>query len=160
MEKEGRQKLLEARKSLEKNLSQVVGATSKLLAPLKELSEEQRDAVVMLGLLVDVMSLAKRPTARLSEGVMMQFKEQVDGICPPLGEVAIATDPCMDSTTSYLSALKKCDDEGKSEDECPDSWGHGAAAVMCTMEKIETAKREIEVLLRRHEPPKPIPWPY
>ena len=149
MEKEGRQKLLEARKSLEKNLSQVVGATSKLLEPLKGLSDEQRDAVVMLGLLVDVIALAKRPTTRLSEGVLMQFKEQVDGICPPLGEVTISKDPCFESTVSYLTALKKCDDEGKSEDECPDAWGPGGAAVMCTMEKIETVKHEIEVLLQR-----------
>jgi len=160
MEKEGRQKLLEARKSLEKNLNQVIGATSKLLEPLKGLSDEQRDAVVMLGLLVDVIALAKRPTARLSEGILMQFKEQVDGICPPLGKVAISKDPCFESTVSYLTALKKCDDEGKSEDECPEAWGPGGAAVMCTMEKIETAKREIEVLLGRQVPPKPIPWPY
>ena len=159
MEKEGKQKLLEARKSLEKNLSHVVGATSKLLAPLKELSDEQRDAVVMLGLLVDVIALAKRPTAKLSEGILMQFKDQVDGICPPLGEVAISKDPCLESTVSYVSALKECQDEGRDEDECPKAWGPGGAAVMCAMEKIETAKHEIGVMLGRQEPPKPIPWP-
>lgn len=159
MEKEGRQKLLEARKSLEKSLKQVVGATSKLLEPLKGLNDEQRDAVVMLGLMVDVIALAKRPTAKLSEGVLMQFKDQVDGICPPLGEVSISKDPCLDATTSYLSALKKCQDDGKSEAECSDAWGPGGTAVMCTMEKIETVKHEIEVLLGRQVPPKPIPWP-
>ncbi len=159
MEKEGRQELLDARKSLEESLNQVVGATSKLLEPLKGLSDEQRDAVVMLGLMMQGVALAKRPPAKMSEDILVQFKEELDGICPPLGKVAISKDPCFEATVSYLSALKKCEDEGRNEDECPDAWGPGGMAVMCTMKMLEEMKTEIGALLRRQKPPKPIPWP-
>ncbi len=159
MEKEGRQELLEARKSLEKNLNQVVDATSQLLEPLKGLSDEQRDAVVILGLMMQAIALAKRPPAKMSEDILVQFKEKIDEICPPLGKVAITKDPCFESTVSYLSALKKCQDEGLNEEECPDAWGYGGAAVMCAMKMVEEMKIEIGAMLGKQKPPKPIPWP-
>ena len=159
MEKERKQELFEARKSLEKILGQVVGATGKLLEPLRKLSDEQRDAVVILGLIMRGIVLAKRPTTKMSEDILIQLKEEVDGICPPLGGVAISKDPCFEASVSYVSALKECEDEGRDEDECPDAWGPGYAAVMCTMKMIEEMKREIGTLLNRQKPPKPIPWP-
>ena len=159
MEKERRQELFEARKSLEKILSQVAGATGKLLETLKELSDEQRDAVVILGMITQGIALAKRPQTNMSENILIQLKEEIDGICPPLGKLAISKDPCFEATVSYVSALKKCEDEGRDEDECYDAWGPGYAAVMCTMKMIEEMKREIGTLLNGQRPPKPIPWP-
>ncbi|UCC40309.1 MAG: hypothetical protein JSV96_02310 [Candidatus Aminicenantes bacterium] len=159
MEKEGREKLLELRASLEKSLKQVVGATGKLLEPLRGLSDEQRDSVVMLGLIMQGIALVKRPAARIGEDILVQFKQEIDGICPPLGEITISKDPCFEATVAYLTALKKCQDDGLSEEECPEAHGPGGAAVMCTMKKIDDMKREIGTMLGRQRPPKPIPWP-
>ena len=159
MEKEGIQELLDARKSLEESLNQVVGATSKLLEPLKGLNDDQRDAVVMLGLMMQSITLAKRPPAKISEYILVQFKEELDEICAPMGKVAISKDPCLEATASYLSALKKCEDEGQNEANCPDAWGPASSAVMCTMKIIEEMKTDIVALLVGQKPPKPIPWP-
>lgn len=158
MKKEERQKLLKARKSLEQSLKQVAVATGKLLEPLRGLSDEQRDSVVMLGLIMQGIALAKRPQAKMSEDILVQFKHEIDGICPPLGEVSISKDPCFEATVSYLSALKECEDEGRNEDDCPKAWGPGYQAVVCTMKMIEEMKREIGIRLGRQRPPKPIPW--
>jgi len=160
MGKQDRERLLEARKSLEISVGQVADATSRLLEPLRDLNDEQRDAVVMLGLLIQGIALIKRPPAMMSEDILLRFKEELDAICPPLGEVALSMDPCFDATVSYLSALKDCEDEGRSEAECPEAWGPGAQAVMCTMKMLEEKiKPAIGTLLGGQKPPKPIPWP-
>lgn len=159
METESRRELLEVRKSLEGILNHVVSATARLLEPLKGLSDEQRDAVVILGLVMRGIALAKRPPAKTSEAILVRFKEEINEICPPLGEVALSKDPCFEATVSYLLALKKCQDEGHNEGECPDAWGPGATAVMCTMKMIEEMKTDIGTLLGRQRPPKPVPWP-
>lgn len=159
METRDKEGLLGARRSLEKSLTQLVGVASSLLEPLTDLNDEQRDAVVMLGLLMQGITLAERPPARMSEDILARFKEELDAICPPLGKVAISEDPCFEATVSYASALKKCEDEGRREEECFEAWGSGAQAVICTMKIIEEIKAEIGTLLGRQKPPKPIPWP-
>ena len=159
METRDKDELLDAGRSLEKSVSQLVGATSRLLEPLTNLNDEQRDAVVMLGLLMHGFALAKRPPTKMSENTLARFKKELDAICPPLGEVAISKEPCFEATVSYVSALKKCEDEGRSEEECFEAWGPGAQAVMCAMKMIEELKVEIGTLLGRQTPPKPIPWP-
>lgn len=151
--------LLGARKSLESSVNQVVDATRELLEPLRQLNDEQRDAVVMLGLLMQGFALTRRPPARLREDISVRFQEQLDGICPPLGTAVIAKDPCFEATVAYVSALVDCEEDGRDEDECYDAWGPGFAAVTCAMEKIEQMKAEIGVMLARQEPPRPIPWP-
>ena len=128
-EKVARQKVLDARKSLEESLNQVVGATGKLLEPLEGLSDEQRDAVVMLGLLTQGIMLAKRPAANMQEDILVAFKDEVDSICPPLGTLAISRDPCFEATVAYLLALKDREEKGLTEAECPKSGGPGAVAV-------------------------------
>jgi hypothetical protein len=150
-----KERLLGARKSLERSVSQVVGATSRLLEPLRDLNDEQRDAVVMLGLLMQGIALAKRPPTMLNEDILARFKEELDAICPPLGEVTISMDPCFEATVSYASALKRCEDEdeGRREEECFEAWGPGAQAVMCTMKMIEEMKAEIETRLGRQIAP-------
>lgn len=159
MEKEDRNKLQEARGSLAQSIDQIVNATPQFLEPLKDLSADQKGAVVILGMLVQSIALAKRPHTKVSEISLATFQREVDGICPPLGKIAIAEDPCFDATVSYISALKDCEDEGRDEEDCPEAWGPGAQAVMCAMEKINEMKRGIGELLGRQDPPKPIPWP-
>jgi hypothetical protein len=103
--------------------------------------------------------LAKRPATRLNEDILNKFKAEIDGICPPLGDVAISKDPCFEASVGYATALAKCEQEGHDEDECPEAWGYGGAAVMCTMQKIEDMMGRIREILERQVPPKPIPWP-
>jgi hypothetical protein len=159
MGKESKEQLLRARQSLEKSLIQVVDATGKLLEPLKALEDGQRDAVVMLGLLLQGMALAKRPPVRMRADIPARFKEELDAICPPLGTVAVSKDLCFEATVSYVSALATCENEGKDEDGCPEAWGPGAQSVMCVMEAIEEMKAEIGALLGKQKTPGPIPWP-
>ncbi len=159
MEKGDRKKLQDARESLAESIVQIVTATPQLLKPLEGLSNEQKDAVAILGIMIQSIGLAKRPHTKISEAILTSFKEEIDGICPPLGAIAISEDPCFSATVEYLSALKECEDEGRDEEDCPDAWGPGGQAVMCAMDKIEEMKVEIGGLLGRQEPPKPIPWP-
>ena len=159
MKKGDREQLVSARKALAESLDQVVAAVGDFLAPLRKLTGEQRDAVVMLGLLMQSINLAKRPPAMTSQQVLTQFKEEIDKVCPPLGEVVISKDPCFEASVAYVSALTKCEDEGKSEAECFDSWGPGAQSVMCAMQAIDDLKTEIGEILGRQSPPRPSPWP-
>jgi len=153
------ERILGARESLEKSVGQIVAATSKLLEPLKELNDEQKDAVVTLGLLIQGITFAKRPPVMMSEDILIQFQEELNEICPPLGEITIAKEPCFEATVSYASAMQKCEDEGKSEEECPEAWGAGYQSIMCAMKKIEEIKDDIRNILDGQRPPKPIPWP-
>jgi len=160
MDKASRQHLLDTRKSLKKNLSHVANATSKLLKPLKNLSSEQKDAVVILGLIMQSITSAKQPPVRMSNKVVLtQFREILDGICPPLGTVVITRDPCIDATVSYLLALKDCEDKGRKEADCPEAWEPGAEVSMCALKMVEEVKVEIGTLLRKRKHPMPIPWP-
>ncbi len=159
MEARDRERLTSSRSSLEKSVSQLVGATRSLLEPLRDLNDEQRDAVIMLGLLMQGIALAKRPPARMSQDILAHFKAELDAICPPLGGLAISEDPCFEATVSYVSALTKCQDEGRREEQCFEAWGPGAEAVMCTMKMMEAMKTEIGTMLGRQKPPKPTPWP-
>jgi len=159
MEKGDFAELQKARKAIDESFDQLIKATPQLLKPLDDLSPMQKDAVAILGMLVQSIGLAKRPHTKISDASMNVFKEVVDEICPPLGAITISEDPCFNATVDYLTALKECQDEGKDEEDCPDAWGPGGQAVMCAMEKIEEMKHEIGGLLGRQEPPSPIPWP-
>jgi hypothetical protein len=159
MKRQDRERLLDAIESLEHSVSQVAEATSSLLEPLRDLDDEQRDAVVMLGLLLQSIAFIKRPPAMMREDLLVQFKEELNAVCPPLGDAALSMDPCISATVAYLTALKDCEDDGKTEKDCPEAWGPGAQSVMCTMKMIEEMKSEIEIRLLGQRPPKPIPWP-
>lgn len=159
MEKGDMNKLQEAREAIAESVDQLIKATPQLLKPLEDLSPMQKDAVAILGMLIQSIALAKRPHTKISESDLNVFKEEVDGICPPLGAFTISEDPCFSATVDYLSALMKCEDEGRDEEECFEAFGPGAQAVMCAMEKIEEMKHEIGGLLGRQDPPGPIPWP-
>ena len=67
MRESDRERLLSSRKALAVSLDQVTAAVGELLAPLRRLSVEQRDAVLMLGLLMQNIALVKRPQAMSSE---------------------------------------------------------------------------------------------
>jgi hypothetical protein len=159
MKKEGIENLLEARKSLETSLNKILVVTGKILEPLKGLTEEQKEAVVRLGLMMQAIALAKRPTTKVAQETLVQFGKEIDNFCPPLGKATIAQDPCFESTVSYLTSLKKCQDDGRTEEECEEAWGYGAMSVMCTMEKINELGRRIGEWPGGGEHPGPIPRP-
>ena len=89
------EKLEKEREVLAGSLEQMVDATKLLLKPLTKLSDEQRNAVAILGLLLHGMLLARRPANRTSTVLLNRCKEVIDEICPPLGRVVIEKDPCF-----------------------------------------------------------------
>lgn len=159
MEKATREALEHGRKALAAKVDQMVSATADLLEPLKDLNESQKAAVATLQLLMQGIMLAKRPAAKLREDILVRFGEQIDSVCPPLGKTVTAGDPCFRATVDYVIALKKCQDKGTDEDECPDAWGAGAAALKCTMDALEKMRGVIRDLFNRVKPPRPFPWP-
>jgi hypothetical protein len=159
MAKVDRQGYLERRKLAEQAFGEVLHATKELLAPLKDLTVPQKDAVVALGLLARVASLGRRPSINVPQAVLEQFAADVDRVCPPLGKGAVSKDPCLEATLSYMSALKDCEEDGRTEDKCQEAWGPAAAALACVMKEIDGLKREIGERLGRQVPPRPIPWP-
>jgi len=159
MKKKKKQEFENARQKLANELDKFVKVSRNLLEPLKGLNEIQVAALVTLGFLMRAITLAGRPTAKIDKRIMTRFKEVVDEICPPLGKVTISKDPCFEATVSYLSTLKKCEDEGRNEDECFEAWGYGASAVMCTMKELEEMKGQLADIFGRLKPPRPIPWP-
>jgi len=159
MGKKSKQELENARKKLANELDKFVKASRNLLEPLKGLNDTQIAALVTLGYSMRVIMLAGRPTAKVDKVILSRFKEVVDEVCPPLGNVAISKDPCFEATVSYLSALKKCEDDGRDEDECFEAWGPGGQAVMCTMKELENMRGQLADIFGRLKPPRPFPWP-
>lgn len=159
MEKGRKKELEDARKKLASELDKFMQVSRNLLEPLKELNEYQIAALVTLAYSMRVIMLARRPATKIPEGILARFKEVVDEYCPPLRELAISKDPCLEATLSYIEALKKCQDEGLTEDDCPDAWEHGGRAVMCTMKELEEMKGKLGDIFGGLKPPRPLPWP-
>jgi len=159
MEKGRKKELEDARKKLANELDKFVKVSRNLLEPLKELNEYQIAALVTLGYSMRVIMLAGRPATKIPEGILARFKEVVDEVCPPLGKLVIPKDPCFEATVSYLSALAKCDAEGRTEDECWEAWGPGFQAVTCIMEELEEMRGKLADIFGRLKPPRPFPWP-
>ena len=160
MEKKDKQPLKNARQLLSNELHKFVKASGNLLEPLKELNDTQVAALVTLGFSIRIIMLAGRAATNLHKDILRDFKEVVDEICPPLGKVAIDQDPCFESTVSYVSALKSCEDEDppRDEEECFEAWGPGAQAVMCIMKELEDMRAQLGDLFGRLKPPRPFPW--
>lgn len=151
--------LKEARASLQRSVGELLGATGTLLKPLRHLEPDQRDAVVALGLLMQDCAIARRPASRLDPALVARFAKELEVISPVLGEAVLSRDPCLESNSAYVSALAKCESEGKTEDQCRAAWVPGAQAVACAMARIEATKGIIEQMLGAQMPPKPTPWP-
>lgn len=156
--KEKRRRAEQARKKLREKLEPMIKATSYLLEPLKTLNEEQVAAVVTLSLLTQGVTGAARALPKSGKDVVASFKKELVGICPEL-QRGIRSDPCFDLEITYLSALKKCEDEGRREDECWEAYGWEDALVHCYMKKLENSKGTIRDILSKLKPPKPTPWP-
>lgn len=152
------EKLEQARGNLTKQLEQLVGATGYLLEPLKSLKEDQVAAVVMLSLLTNEIMGARTVLPKTGKILVDRFKKELVGICPEFGRV-IRTDPCFDATVGYLGALKKCEDEGRSERNCPEALNYEGKMAHCVMERVEERRRIIVDILKGQKPPRPIPWP-
>jgi hypothetical protein len=109
-------------------------------------------------MLMQGISYAKRPQLKIDDAIVQQFRRELDQISPQLGAVIVAQDPCFESSVAYAAALSKCEDEGRSEEECFEAEGALAQSVQCMEEKIASMTADIEELLQSQEPPKPIPW--
>jgi uncharacterized small protein (DUF1192 family) len=158
MESNDIQKITYEQKRLESAVRQIANNTGDLLEPFKRLKAEQRVAIAILGVLVQGISYLKRPALKIDDNIVQQFKSELDQIQPYLGSVVVAQDPCFESSVAYAAAVSKCEDEGRSEEECFEALGAQALSVQCMEERIASMKADIEDLLKSQEPPKPIPW--
>jgi len=163
MEKEGKEKLAEARKKVKGQLEQLVEATGYLLEPLKKLNEEQIAAVVTLGYLVQGVKLAKYSAAKLGEEIVVRFEKELSKISPslsPLARDSLITDrPCFSSELAYAEAMAKCEKEGKDEAHCYDAQAAMSGMASCMMKHLLQIKGRIVDILGRLKPPRPKPWP-
>ena len=159
MPKKDVKRLKIAREKLAKQLNGLIKASEKLLEPLKDLDEEQTAALVALVYSTRLIMFAGRPAAKLDKRILARFKRAVDEICPPLGTISVSRDPCFEASVQYVQALKKCEDEGRSEEECFEAGRYGAQAVGCTMEELEEMRGKLRDMFGRIKPPRPLPWP-
>jgi hypothetical protein len=155
MEKESKQKLDNARKKLSANLSRFVDASRKLLKPLKSLNDAQIAALFTLGYSMKIIMLVERPTTKIDKAIISRFKVIMDEICPSLGDIVISKDPCFESTLAYVSALGKCDKEGRSEDQCREAWQPGAESVNCAIRELENMRKQLKDIMDGIEPWEP-----
>jgi len=156
--KEKRKRAEQARKELIGKLEPMIKATSYLLEPLKSLSEEQVAAVVTLSLLTQGVMSAARMLPKSKKDIVGRFTKELVGICPEF-QRSIRSDPCFDAEVSYVSALKKCQDEGRGEDDCLEAHGWMSALASCGMKELEKSKGIITDIRRGLKPPRPTPWP-
>ncbi|TET53124.1 MAG: hypothetical protein E3J54_04940 [Actinobacteria bacterium] len=154
-----KQELINHRQSIDETIDRLVSATEKIIEPLKELNEEQRDCVASLGLLVQAITLANRPPLKISANLLTRFKDQLDDFCHPLGTVVTIGDTCFEANVSYAAARKKCMQDNKPEGECFEALRYKGILTNCLTNKLESTKREIGILLVRQRLQKPIPWP-
>jgi len=156
--KEKRKRAEQARKELRKKLEPMIKATSYLLEPLKSLNEEQVAAAVTLSLLTQGVTGAARVLPKSGKDIVASFKKELVGVCLEFGRV-IRSDPCFDAEVAYVSALKKCEDEGRSEGDCWEAHGQMGTLAQCGMKKLEKLKGIIEDIRGGLKPSKPTPWP-
>ncbi len=125
--------------------------------PLRDLNDEQMASVAALL----VMTRVAAQTERLAGGALAEsFWAEVPEICPPLPQVDLQLGDCLDAHIAYASAMARCLDEGKTEDQCDrETAGEMSATVICEMRKIEEMKEIIGRIPGRDWPPGPFPWP-
>ncbi len=151
--------LLRARESLAQSLLEIASAMRDLLAPIKTLTNEQKNAVFILGLLIRDMSLAIQPPTGVETKVLDAIRSGLNDALKPLGTIVSSLDPCLKATFEYAGAFQKCRNEGRSEDECLECWEPAALALTCRMKEIELMRNVIAKLLSKQSPPRPAPWP-
>ncbi len=128
--------------------------------PLKGLTEEQHASVAAL-LLVTRVVTEQQLTQQLAGGTLLEsFWTDLPEVCPPLRSITLTRGGCLDEDIAYVSALARCHDEGKSEDECErEAAPEAAAAVTCHMRQIEALAGIIRNIQGKRWPPGPFPWP-
>ena len=157
-----RAKLVDARKKLAQETARMANATGQIAGPLKNLSEEQIASVVALSYVAESVALASSPNARLPEGTAARFKNELGVVHPGLSQMAGGGSlvlACFDESVACASALKKCEDDGRGEEACFESWGPCAQETVCVMRQLDAMRGRIGDIFGRLKPPKPIPWP-
>jgi len=160
--KYGKKDLEKFRGLLNEKISGMVEATKELAGPLNTLNKNQIAAVTFLVLERDLLMHASRKSTMLDEDLLHKFKVAVESICPdfePILEISRFQDPCMEHEFAYVSALAKCEEEGRKEEECHEAWGPGAAAVYCAMGIINDIQGLMTKIWERFGSPGPFPWP-
>jgi hypothetical protein len=140
--------------ALAKQVAQSVAAVGQ---PLRTLNEDQMASVAALL----VMTRAVAQSEQLGSSVLGEAVwGGLTGICPPLPEGDLRLGSCMDEHIAYASAMARCEEDGKTEQECDrETAGEMQATVMCEMGRIEELRQAIGRIPGRRWPPGPFPWP-
>jgi hypothetical protein len=140
--------------------NRVVQSVATVGGPLKDLTDEQMASVAAL--------LVMTRVAARSEGIISRVSTSLDGfwvelpeICPPMPKpIEFKLGGCLDEEIAYATAMAKCKDEGKSDDECDkETAAEATAAVLCHMRQLEELGGIIGRIPGRQWPPDPFPWP-
>jgi len=149
------------RDEVRKKMAAIVDASAALLAPLKGLTDEQRVAVVALGLMTRVITLAQRRDVRLDPALIERFGKEIDQYCPPLGAVAMSRtgDPCQDASLAYAQAITDCAKHGVDEQHCYKAYNSFGQMATCVLREVEGMRRVLGDLFNGLKPPRPFPFP-
>lgn len=160
MDRVDKEKLAKDRQVFEKKVLEVVNATGKLLAPLKNLNEAQLDAVTVLCMFVRTAMLFKLPALRLGDSIFEGFSREFASVYNPIRDhLAEFKMACIEHQIAYATAMTTCRKEGIKEEDCWEADSAHAAAMYCALEQMELMKEAIRDILKTHSPPLPDPWP-
>jgi hypothetical protein len=147
--------LIEKKRILEHELNYLVEITNNFVEPMKKLDEIQ--IAIMSILLWQVQSITRGSIVlgKRGEVILNQYIAKLSEICPDLPKIELIGDPCFDAEVGYVSALKKCRDEGIREEECDEANGYMGVLMDCAMAKIENLGTIIEKVRNDLKLPKP-----
>ncbi len=156
------------REQIEQAVDRMIGLADQLLKPLSSLSDEQTRAVVALFSLTRSVEQINVTLPDRGKGALDKFRTELGkansmlaNICPVPPTRELSLDPCFQAQMDYGKALAECEKEGKHDDaDCPDAWKYTAILLDCAMQKIESMRKEIDIILGGRHGPRPDPWPW
>lgn len=147
-------------------IRQLVAETGSILEPLKELESNEMDAVVALLALSKAVGSYESAQLRRDDETINSYYQELDNVSEHFSRVFDVKTfilNCFDQTVSCLSALKECQDEGRSEEECersPDAVVACGNEAMCITEQFLKIEKGLPDILGGREPWPPQPKPY
>ncbi|MCI0613781.1 hypothetical protein L0244_12425 [bacterium] len=166
--KEALPSTLDITKLQERNaaMRQLTEETGAIVQQLKKLDQNEINAVVALLAMTKAVGFYEFTAVRRDDKIISSYYEELSKLSPHFSNVvnvrAIVMS-CFQEMVSCGSAQKKCQDEGKSEEECetnPDviiACGNEALCVTKALLKIKTGMPDI---LGGRNPWPPLPKPY
>ena len=141
-------------------LLQMVEGSDSLLGSLKSLNDEQRAAVSTAIILTREITAIEASGARFDKKIGEKYMVVIEKYCPDLPRTSFSRGiPCFDQTVAYLSALKDCEEDNKTESECLEAQVAGSSLAACQFDALLERIGLIRKMFRRTGP-RPLPIPY